>query len=214
MQKSWSKKYIVFICFLSLIVLYLFFIKSKNSISIVLMMNEGIIFQLIPFVLLFLLIILILKRSNPNNKIDIGSIITLFSVLVALIFFMFQNALDTINKVQSLQIVTTINCEQSKNLESTPQNLFSYDVYNQNIVFIMNQFGPAAVGITTRAVKSMEKANMTNDEQKLKDVMKEVKNNVCDELGPIMYSGSEFVNSNFATAIYKLSRDFLGIKTR
>jgi len=203
----------LYLFILFLFIIYLFFIKSKNSLSILLITNQGIIFQLIPFIFFFIFILLCLKKFGLNveqsntTKVDIGTVATIFSIVIALLFFMFQNTQDTMNKIQSLQIITTANCEYSKSI--TPRNFFSYDIYNENIAFILNQFGPEAIGITYKAIAGMEKANMISDNnQNLSQTLSDVKKVVCDELGPIMYSKTEIAKYSFGSAVLKLAKDF------
>jgi prepilin signal peptidase PulO-like enzyme (type II secretory pathway) len=207
-----------FLLFFYFLIICLFFVKSINSIAALLLINENIVLKLISFIFLFLFITLLLKIKK---KVDISSLITLFSILIAILFFMFENYQDTFLKIQSLQIVTNMNCEYSKIIYSdkidqteNQQKQFFYDIYNQNIAFIMNQFGPPSVGATYRAIASMEKANnMYNDKQKYVEAAKEVKKYVCDEMGPYFYSKTDLlVNSSFLSVSYKIFKDYLSIR--
>lgn len=150
-----KKKYAYILAFLIII----FQIKTYFSISFY---SSKILWLLLPFLIIFAEI-WDNQKKTPLNR---DSLLTFSGIILAILFFLFQDFQMAQNKMNTLSTITTHNCDiatinlQLKNkTDNFGLNSFLIDEYKDNYAFVVEKFGPKYIPSLQSNIQRMERAN-------------------------------------------------------
>lgn len=206
------------------IVIWIVFIKSGSTYGAIISQN-----QLVLQIAIVIFLVLVLLKSWL--KISTSTATATFGILLALVFFMHQNFSVSLDKIQSLQIITNTNCELSKQIinsisaDTVSLDRFSINVYVQNEGFILNTFGLNGLKYVDVAKNDMAAENRILDlidefrvvgqastveslQKSLRAGGQLTKTALCDNLEPLFGAKSpELANISFIGATYTLIKN-------
>ncbi|MEK7629657.1 MAG: hypothetical protein AAB394_04055 [Patescibacteria group bacterium] len=142
----------------------LFFISlfiSLPSLLTIIYLNKTIFILLLPFALFFTLL-------GVKGKLEIGQLLSSASIVLAVLFFIFQATQEYINKKDYLANITKINCGVINSIENLgnadlAQNFqlssFITEPYTENINFLVREFSTSTGYVTPSVIWGMNDIN-------------------------------------------------------
>lgn len=141
----------IFFIILLVIDIILFWYNKKEFFDI-LKINKDFIKLLSPIIVLFICIYII---NSFFKRMDFGNYLTFCSIIIAILFFMFNLTFDRVkqqqeneNKYLAIEKTNFFNCSKAYNLKTLQENnnrfvLSNYilDMYEKNIDFIYSKYG-------------------------------------------------------------------------
>ncbi|MEK7064898.1 MAG: hypothetical protein AAB963_00455 [Patescibacteria group bacterium] len=161
---KWADAIIIFVKKKILYILaFLFIIVQLRNFFSMSFYNFKILCLLLPFILIFCAVWEERKTDKPLNK---DSLLTFSSIILAILFFLFQDFQMAQDKINTLSIITAHNCDTARNilqLKNKPTNFglnsFLVEDYKNNYAFVLKNFGTKNILSIKTNTQRMEGVN-------------------------------------------------------
>jgi len=145
-----------------ILALILFIFSIKNFLQMM-YFNYTVSIMLLPFIFIF---VGLLEKIKDNKSVTRNSIFTSASIILAILFFLFQGFINEKSQYNSLITVNTHNCNVANTLSQLREkpekfglNYFITDYYHDNYQFIYSHYGANGFAKTMAEAQRMERIN-------------------------------------------------------